>query len=88
MKYLVLLLVIAVVVLLAKGARGRLMPKRDDGAAAGPAPAPGPEPTQELMLVCAHCGLHLPAGDALPGRGGMYCCEDHRAIAEARHGPG
>lgn len=86
MKFLVLVLVILVVVLLAKGARSRLSRRSDDAPAARPA-ATTP-PGQEVMLACAHCGMHLPGGDALPGRGGVYCSEDHRAIAEARHDPG
>jgi uncharacterized protein len=86
MKFLVLVLVILVVVLLAKGARSRLGRRSDDAPAARPAATTSPG--HEVMLACAHCGLHLPGGDALPGRGGVYCSEDHRAIAEARHGPG
>ena len=85
MKFLVLILVVLVVVMLAKAARGRLARRSDDAASA---PPPGATPSEgEVMLACAHCGLHLPRGDALPGRGGVYCSEGHRAIAEARHGP-
>jgi uncharacterized protein len=83
MKYLVLILVLLVVVLLAKGARSRLR----GGSDSPPAAAPPPAPDGEVMLACAHCGLHLPRSDALPGRGGVFCSEGHRAIAEARHGP-
>jgi uncharacterized protein len=39
----------------------------------------------ERMVVCAHCGVHLPAGEALPGRGGVFCGEAHRAAHEAAH---
>lgn len=86
MKFLVLVLVILVVVLLAKGARSRLSRRSDETPAAPPCTAR--PPGREVMLACAHCGLHLLGSDALPGRGGVYCSEDHRAIAEARHGPG
>jgi uncharacterized protein len=30
------------------------------------------------MVRCAHCGLHLPAADALSGPGGVYCSPAHR----------
>lgn len=84
MKFLVLILVVLVVVMLAKAARGRLArPSDDDVPPAPPREATAPE--GEVMLACAHCGLHLPRSDALPGRGGVYCSEGHRAIAEARH---
>lgn len=33
----------------------------------------------QAMLRCAHCGLHLPASDALPGPDGKaYCSAAHR----------
>lgn len=39
------------------------------------------------MVPCAHCGVHLPRGDALPGpehgRGLVFCCAEHRRL-----GPG
>jgi uncharacterized protein len=37
------------------------------------------------MVACAQCGVHLPASDALPGRGGVFCGEDHRAAFERTH---
>lgn len=78
MKYLVLVLVILLVVWLAKSARGR--PERP---AARPGPPEAGTAPGEVMLVCAQCGVHLPSGEALPGRGGVYCSEAHRAIAES-----
>jgi uncharacterized protein len=39
------------------------------------------------MLACAQCGLHLPRGEALPGRGGVFCSEAHRAEHEKAHPP-
>lgn len=46
-------------------------------------PAP-PTPTGPLEMVrCAHCGLHLPASDAIPGQQGLYCSAEHRQRAEA-----
>lgn len=40
-----------------------------------------PTVAAEKMVVCAHCGLHLPESDALTGDGRSYCCDEHR-----RHG--
>jgi len=42
-----------------------------------------PEP--QPMVACAQCGVHLPASDALPGRGGVFCGADHRAAFERAH---
>ena len=36
----------------------------------------------ENMVRCAHCGVHLPQGDALAGPRGWYCCDAHRQAAE------
>jgi len=57
--------------------------------AAGPAarPGPGAPSAREAMVSCAQCGLHLPSGEALPGRGGVFCSEGHRAAYEKEHAP-
>jgi len=44
-------------------------------------PAAAPKP----MLACAQCGVHLPRDEALPGRGGVFCGEAHRAAYEQTH---
>lgn len=43
------------------------------------------DPPKQQMLACAQCGLHLPQGEALPGRGGVFCSEAHRAEFERAH---
>jgi uncharacterized protein len=40
------------------------------------------------MLRCAECGMHLPADEALPGKGGVFCSTGHRNSFEARQGQG
>lgn len=36
-------------------------------------------PREEDMLRCAHCGLHIPASEAIKGPDGTpYCSEEHR----------
>lgn len=34
------------------------------------------------MVACAHCGVHLPEGDAVQGAQGRYCSADHRLARE------
>lgn len=71
-KYLVLVLVIVLVVWFFKKDR----PARKSG---GSAPKRGRAALPQPMVRCAHCGVHLPAAEALPGVQGLhYCSEDHR----------
>ena len=73
MKILLLLVVLGAAV--AWLARGRRKPPPPPPASARP---PQPRALQS-MVSCAHCGLHLPEVDALPGPdGGHYCSEAHR----------
>jgi uncharacterized protein len=34
------------------------------------------------MVPCALCAMHIPEGDAIQGKKGMYCCADHHHRAE------
>jgi len=63
--------------LLRGGARRAPPPKPPRADAAAPQP----------MLICAHCGVHMPRDEALPGRGGVFCGEVHRAAFERAHPP-
>ncbi len=51
----------------------------------GPAATNRPPGAAQAMLACAQCGLHLPRDEALPGRGGVFCTEAHRAAFEKAH---
>jgi uncharacterized protein len=43
------------------------------------APNRAAPPAIEDMVACAHCGVHLPSGDALrDGHGTPYCSPAHR----------
>lgn len=75
MKYLILIVVVIAVLWLARSARRRV----------GGAARPPPSGKREAMVACAQCGLHLPSGEALPGRGGVFCCEAHRGDYERAH---
>jgi uncharacterized protein len=71
MKYLVLVVVV-VGMLWWMLRRPRVASK---GAAAPREPA--------TFVACAHCGVHLPSGDAVQGDGQHFCSDAHR-IAGAR----
>jgi uncharacterized protein len=79
MKFLILILVVLAVLWLARNKQPRMH---------SPNPAPGPAREPQAMLACAHCGLHLPRDEALPGRGGVFCSEAHRAAYEQAHPKG
>ena len=71
MKILLFLVVVFVLLWLLRGATSRRR-----GGAAQPPQAP------QEMIACAHCGVHLPRDEALPGRGGVFCGDAHRAAFE------
>ena len=72
MKFLFLLLLALVVIWAVK--RSRMKPP------AGSAKPQAPSPTQ--MVACAHCGIHLPRGEAVSGQKGLYCSTEHRSAAQ------
>lgn len=76
-KFIVLIAVVLTVLWLMRGKRPVVPPATP--------PARPAEPPQQQMLACAQCGLHIPQGDALPGRGGVFCSEAHRAQYENAH---
>lgn len=78
MKYLLLLLLLAVVFFLLGARRGR--PRASDAPGDRQPSAAKPQ----AMLRCAECGMHLPADEALPGKGGVFCSAAHRSSFEAR----
>ena len=80
MKYLLVLFVVAVGIWLWRKNRQDDIRER---AAAPKRAAPPAVGAPQAMVRCAHCGLHLPATDALPGTGGaLYCSAAHRRVAE------
>ena len=82
MKYLLVLVVIAIGVwMLSKRLRGPA--PKPPRPSAGPARAPQPAE----MLRCAHCGLHLPAADALREGTLAYCDEAHRRLGPRADAP-
>jgi uncharacterized protein len=80
MKYLILVAIVVAVLLIAK--LGRRNTRTDEpGAAKKPTAAP----EKQALLACAHCGVHLPVNESLPGRGGVFCDEAHRSAFERAH---
>ncbi len=76
MKYLLVFAVVLVAIWLWRKARRDEMRSRPPSARTPPAvEAP------QAMLRCAHCGLHMPAADAIAGPGGVYCSAAHRQAA-------
>ncbi len=75
MKY----LLVALVVMIAIGIW------RNNRRKAEEAPPPPPRRSKqrqvEQMVTCAHCGLHLPASDAVTSKEQLhYCCKEHRRL--------
>jgi uncharacterized protein len=80
LKYLIIALVIALLFYspMLRTLRGK---PRDSKA---PAPPQRPAKAEE-MVQCAHCGVHLPDGDALrDAQGHAYCGAAHRQAGPAR----
>jgi uncharacterized protein len=45
-----------------------------------------PLPPPTAMVACLQCGTHLPDTEAVRGRQGPYCCEEHRRLCESQAG--
>jgi uncharacterized protein len=83
MKFVLFVVAILVLLWLVKGAIGRRAPPPERRHDTARDPSAGPLP----MVTCAVCGLHLPRNESLPGRGGVFCGEAHRAEYERAHPP-
>ena len=81
MKYLLLIVIVVAILLLVRAGQRRVA----DKAARRPPQPPEPSAGAQPMLACAHCGIHLPRNESLPGRGGVFCDEAHRAAFERAH---
>ncbi len=78
MRFLIFLALALLVVWLWRSSR------RSGGAADAPTTPPPTTtpPSPQDMVRCAHCGVHLPHGEAVVGRIGLYCSNEHRQTAE------
>jgi uncharacterized protein len=86
MKYLLVLAVVLVGFYVwrhNRRAEAREAQEEADAAARRQKPAQQRPPTlPHRMLTCRHCGLHLPASEAVKGTLGPYCGAEHRRLAE------
>jgi uncharacterized protein len=76
MKLVLFAFAVLVLLWLLRGGARRSPPSRPTPEAGAGASPP------QAMLKCAHCGVHMPRDEALPGRGGVFCGEAHRAEFE------
>jgi uncharacterized protein len=89
MRFLLLLIVIVAVILVVR----KIFQRRDKSALDNDPAAQVKPPTSgavsqtgstESMLRCAHCGVFVPASEAVQGTeqdsGQSYCCEQHRSL--------
>ena len=75
MKYLLIFFIVMVLVFQWRSSRTEAISKpkvKPGGTAVGP----------QEMIACAHCGLHIPSGDAVQGNDGAYCSAAHLRLRE------
>ncbi|HSW06125.1 PP0621 family protein [Aquabacterium sp.] len=75
MKYLLVLLVVGIGLW--------VLLKRVRGTGLKPPASPKTRLPQE-MVECAHCGLHLPAADAVLEGRHVFCSDSHRLLGPRR----
>ena len=85
MKFLLVLLVVGVGLWMLTARLRKPGAGGHDGDAAPPKNPAAATPVE--MVVCAHCGVHLPATDALALGAHLYCSEAHRRLGPAPNPP-
>jgi uncharacterized protein len=80
MKYLLVLAVLLVAFYIWRHNRESEARDRAEEAARKAPPKPPAPPA--AMTTCRHCGLHLPASEAVRGILGDYCGQAHRRLGE------
>lgn len=79
MKYLIwLILLLAGIWWIRQQRQGHSGDPVDQAAKTTPKSHGGPQ----VMVPCAHCGVHIPEADAVQGKHGTYCTEAHRERQE------
>jgi uncharacterized protein len=81
LRYIIVTLALALVIFwVMRAARGgkphQPLPKEKDAARQPPIAL------VQDMVSCAHCGLHLPIGEAISGKNALYCTPEHQRQAE------
>lgn len=77
MKYLLVFAVIFIALWLFRRSQ-----RKEEKRRAKPPPSRPAVGNPQAMVRCAHCGVHLPAADAIGGPGAVYCSTAHRQAAE------
>ncbi|MFG6448592.1 PP0621 family protein [Roseateles sp. BYS180W] len=78
MKYLLLILVLGLLCFVLGWRRGSARPTQNKSS-------PRPSQTQAAdMVACAWCGVHVPVGEAVHGRLGLFCSDAHRVRKEGQ----
>ena len=72
MKFFMIILLVLAVIWLWRTKRPGALPHKKDTSDRAPLE----------MVACTHCAVHLPAADAVSGRKGLYCSEEHRRALE------
>lgn len=79
MKYLLVLGVVLFAVWLWRHNReSEARDQAEERARRAAPPAPNPPAAVADMVACAHCGLHIPRGEAVHAKGNSYCSDAHR----------
>ncbi|MFC3109092.1 PP0621 family protein [Undibacterium arcticum] len=40
----------------------------------------GSHASAEAMVICAHCGIYIPASEAISQSGRIFCSDEHRLL--------
>lgn len=83
MKYLLVLGVVLFAVWLWRRNRDEEAQDRAQEHARRAPPTPPPPVEVADMVACAHCGLHVPRGEAVAANGRLYCSDAHRQAHQA-----
>ena len=76
MRYLLIFLAVLLIAWRWRASRSASKPTTRKAQSAAP-------PSALTMVRCSHCGVHLPAHDAVQGASGTYCGADHLGQAES-----
>lgn len=80
MSKIVFWVVVILVLLLVSRLAGRAAARHRAARRQQREPMPKPPPRTTSMVQCAHCGVHLPAHEALRSQGTTWCSADHARL--------
>ena len=83
MRFVITIVLLCVLYLVLRHFLRSFIRKLSDGAAAQAARASGTAPSsvrEEDMVQCAHCGVYLPASEAITQQGRQWCSQEHARL--------